>query len=177
MELETGISTNEPGLIALTKAIEKAVHSLVLEGADLGLWSFADESAARTLINEHRVASGRSALPDLTERQIAQKVDTKVEVDTEEKAESKAEPTKPATKPLSKKPVSEEPKASAKLAREPVGAASAETKKTTEVTAGATKTKRVLPTAQQSHRKSVPVKNGQQNSTTATVPIVTKVSP
>lgn len=46
LEAETGITTNEPDQLALQQAIEKAVHALVLEGADLKLWAFADPQAA-----------------------------------------------------------------------------------------------------------------------------------
>jgi curli production assembly/transport component CsgG len=53
LEAETGISTNEPDQIALQQAIEKAVHSLVLEGAQLGYWRFEDPAASAPLIEEY----------------------------------------------------------------------------------------------------------------------------
>lgn len=53
LEAETGITTNEPDQIALQQAIEKAVHSLVLEGAQLGYWRFEDQAAAAPLIEEY----------------------------------------------------------------------------------------------------------------------------
>jgi curli production assembly/transport component CsgG len=46
LEAEAGVTTNEPDQLALQQAVEKAVHSLVLEGAELKLWSFADAQAA-----------------------------------------------------------------------------------------------------------------------------------
>lgn len=45
LEAETGFSTNEPAQMAVTEAIEKAVHSLVLEGVRDGLWSTTPKAA------------------------------------------------------------------------------------------------------------------------------------
>jgi curli production assembly/transport component CsgG len=45
LEAEAGFTTNEPDHLALQQAIEKAVHSLVLEGVELKLWDFADAKA------------------------------------------------------------------------------------------------------------------------------------
>ena len=39
LEAETGFTRNEPIQLAVTEAIEKAVHSLVIEGISDGLWS------------------------------------------------------------------------------------------------------------------------------------------
>jgi len=47
---ELGYTTNEPSQIALRQAIEKAVYGLVMEGADLKLWSFQDQKAAWPLM-------------------------------------------------------------------------------------------------------------------------------
>jgi curli production assembly/transport component CsgG len=57
LEAETGVTTNEPEQLALQQAIERAVQSLVLEGADLGLWNFADSEAARPLIESYRAVN------------------------------------------------------------------------------------------------------------------------
>ena len=54
LEAEAGFTTNEPDHLALQQAIEKAVHALVLEGADLKLWSFADARTAQPLIEQYR---------------------------------------------------------------------------------------------------------------------------
>ena len=53
LEAETGITTNEPDQVALQQAIEKAVQSLVLEGAQLGYWQFEDSAAAQPLIDQY----------------------------------------------------------------------------------------------------------------------------
>ncbi|MBC8155017.1 MAG: CsgG/HfaB family protein [Bacteroidetes bacterium] len=43
LEAEVGLTTTEPGQLAVTEAIEKAVHGLIIEGVRDGLW--APESA------------------------------------------------------------------------------------------------------------------------------------
>ena len=50
LEAETGITTNEPDQLALQQAVERAVHSLVVEGAQLGYWRFQNEAAGGALI-------------------------------------------------------------------------------------------------------------------------------
>lgn len=47
LEVETGYTTNEPSQMAVTEAIEKAVHALVLEGIKDGLWLADDKTAAK----------------------------------------------------------------------------------------------------------------------------------
>lgn len=50
LEVETGFTANEPGLVALRQAIEKAVVALVVQGARKGLWGFADQHAGETFL-------------------------------------------------------------------------------------------------------------------------------
>jgi curli production assembly/transport component CsgG len=45
LETENGFTTNEPSMLALQQAIDKAVYGLVMEGVDLKLWNFADPAA------------------------------------------------------------------------------------------------------------------------------------
>lgn len=54
LEAETGFTTNEPDHLALQQAIEKAVYSLVMEGAELKLWDFADAKAAWPLLWQYK---------------------------------------------------------------------------------------------------------------------------
>jgi curli production assembly/transport component CsgG len=56
LEAEAGVTTNEPDQVALQQAIEKAVHSLVIEGAELGYWRFANPSDAAPLIKDYDAA-------------------------------------------------------------------------------------------------------------------------
>lgn len=48
LEAETGFTTTEPGQMAVTEAIEKAVYSLIVEGIQDGLWSVSDKATAQT---------------------------------------------------------------------------------------------------------------------------------
>ncbi|MBP2316120.1 CsgG/HfaB family protein [Azospirillum soli] len=45
LEIETGLTTNEPVQLAVKQAIEKAVYSLVIEGAMDGYWQFRGPEA------------------------------------------------------------------------------------------------------------------------------------
>lgn len=42
LELEAGYSTNEPPSVCVQEAVEKAVHALIVEGIQEGLWSLKD---------------------------------------------------------------------------------------------------------------------------------------
>lgn len=55
LEAETGFTRNEPIQLAVTEAIEKAVHSLIVEGIADQLWSpkKEDEEAAKTLLETY----------------------------------------------------------------------------------------------------------------------------
>lgn len=44
LELETGITYNEPDVLALQQAIEAAVYGLIVEGSVQGLWCFAADA-------------------------------------------------------------------------------------------------------------------------------------
>lgn len=54
LEVEAGVTKNEPRQIAVQQAIEKAVVALVVEGAELGIWSFADRAAGQAAIEAYR---------------------------------------------------------------------------------------------------------------------------
>ncbi|GAB3900417.1 CsgG/HfaB family protein [Spirosoma agri] len=45
LETETGLTTTEPGQMAVTEAIEKAVEGLIIEGVRDGLWAAEDKQA------------------------------------------------------------------------------------------------------------------------------------
>lgn len=62
LEAETGITSNEPEQLALQQAIERAVQSLVIEGADLGFWRFADPQAAAPIIDSYRRTGSATAI-------------------------------------------------------------------------------------------------------------------
>ncbi|WP_142848137.1 CsgG/HfaB family protein [Telmatospirillum sp. J64-1] len=54
LEVETGITTNEPVTLAVKSAIEKAVYSLVMEGLIDGYWRLQDMNMAPALIERYR---------------------------------------------------------------------------------------------------------------------------
>ncbi|MEM9046418.1 MAG: CsgG/HfaB family protein [Pseudomonadota bacterium] len=56
LEVEAGITNNEPGTMALRRAIEKSVYAMIMEGSEAGLWSFGDLASAQRLISEYREA-------------------------------------------------------------------------------------------------------------------------
>ncbi len=45
LETEDGFTTNEPAMLALQEAIDKAVYGLIMQGVNLRLWNFADPKA------------------------------------------------------------------------------------------------------------------------------------
>ena len=55
LETETGLTTTEPGQLAITEAIEKSVQGLIIEGVRDGLWAAADKSAAemKTVLDDY----------------------------------------------------------------------------------------------------------------------------
>ena len=54
LEIDAGITYNEPDQLALTQAIEKAVHSLIVEGALQDLWCFrADAETSTGLVSNY----------------------------------------------------------------------------------------------------------------------------
>jgi curli production assembly/transport component CsgG len=54
LEAEAGIARNEPTGLAVRQAIELAVYRLILEGAESGIWAFADAGAQRALLAQYR---------------------------------------------------------------------------------------------------------------------------
>ena len=54
LEVDTGVTSNEPGLLAVRQAVEKSVYALIMEGSEIGLWSFKDKNAGLALLNEYR---------------------------------------------------------------------------------------------------------------------------
>ena len=54
LEVDTGMTSNEPGLLALRQAVEKSVYALVMEGSEIGLWDFKDKNSGLALLSEYR---------------------------------------------------------------------------------------------------------------------------
>ncbi|WP_191090251.1 CsgG/HfaB family protein [Histidinibacterium aquaticum] len=54
LEFETGYSRNEPEIFATREAMELAVLAMIVEGAEEGQWSFADQVAGNEVIENYR---------------------------------------------------------------------------------------------------------------------------
>ena len=53
LEAETGLTTTEPGQLAVTEAIEKAVYGLIVEGVRDGLWAPESAPKMQTVVNDY----------------------------------------------------------------------------------------------------------------------------
>ena len=64
LEIELGISYNDPGHLAVREAMELAVYSLIVEGIEAGLWNLGDAAQENILMEdfsktyEHRTRPG-----------------------------------------------------------------------------------------------------------------------
>jgi curli production assembly/transport component CsgG len=54
LESEAGVTTNEPRLVALQQAVEKAVYGMIMQGVEAGIWSMADKSAQNRLLAAYK---------------------------------------------------------------------------------------------------------------------------
>ena len=54
LEGEAGFTKNEPEQLAVQQAIEKAVHALVIEGTEQGMWTFSDKAYQSSAIDQYR---------------------------------------------------------------------------------------------------------------------------
>ncbi len=53
LELEAGVTRNEPVGLAVRQAIELAVFSMIVEGAEKNIWSFSNKSAQSAIIQKY----------------------------------------------------------------------------------------------------------------------------
>lgn len=63
LEAEAGVTANEPRQVAVEQAIEKAVDLLIVEGAQIGIWKFADAAAGRALVDAYLQEKYAGAVP------------------------------------------------------------------------------------------------------------------
>lgn len=73
LEVETGITRNEPIQMAVKEAIEKAVEGLVLEGIEDGLWSTKEAGMAASMLHEYQQEKEEAALTKLYERELMER--------------------------------------------------------------------------------------------------------
>jgi curli production assembly/transport component CsgG len=64
LEVEAGITKNEPDQIAVQQAIEKAVYTMIIEGAAKNVWSFADKNMQSRLIRSYRLGESLKDEPE-----------------------------------------------------------------------------------------------------------------
>lgn len=72
LEVDTGITSNEPGVLALRQAVEKSVYALIMEGAEIGIWSFKDEVAGLALMEQYRAERDGRAYVNKTDTALAE---------------------------------------------------------------------------------------------------------
>ncbi|MEM7527550.1 MAG: CsgG/HfaB family protein [Pseudomonadota bacterium] len=74
LEVEAGVTNNEPGTMALRRTIEKAVYGLIIEGSQTGLWNFADRNAAKALVTAYFADERGTVVPTSTSQtQVARR--------------------------------------------------------------------------------------------------------
>lgn len=66
LELEAGLTHNEPDFVALTKTIEKAVYALIMEMVHKEFWSFRDHKSGRVLVDQYLQEDGRAPMDIVT---------------------------------------------------------------------------------------------------------------
>lgn len=54
LEAEAGLTMNQPRHLAVRQAFEKAVYGMIVEGSELGLWSFRDDVAGQAAVAHYR---------------------------------------------------------------------------------------------------------------------------
>ncbi len=90
LEIETGFTMNEPPQLATRQAIELAVYSMIMEGAERNLWGFANPSAGRVAVGQYerlkeaRRMSFESALKAAELRSLPQNRDEAIKRTAEE---------------------------------------------------------------------------------------------
>lgn len=62
LEVDTGITVNQPTQLGVQQAIEKCVYALIMEGAMKDLWAFQDRSAGKAEIDKY-LASNTGVYP------------------------------------------------------------------------------------------------------------------
>lgn len=67
LEIETGVTVNEPPQFAVRQAIESAVYSMIMEGAVKGLWEFADADAGRFEMQRYLARVNKEPLPEVAD--------------------------------------------------------------------------------------------------------------
>lgn len=70
LEVETGVTRNEPVHLAVTEAIEKGVEGLILEGIQDKIWETEDESLAKKLLEDYTLEKEEAGMTALYDRKL-----------------------------------------------------------------------------------------------------------
>lgn len=71
LQAETGFTANEPGLVALRQAIEKAVVALIVQGTRKNHWHFADAATGQAFLDQWNKDEGPEDPPVAPARSAA----------------------------------------------------------------------------------------------------------
>lgn len=69
LEIESGITMNEPPQLATRQAIEASVYGLIMEGALKGIWEFADADTGRLETQRYLARLNNESLPEMEDIQ------------------------------------------------------------------------------------------------------------
>jgi curli production assembly/transport component CsgG len=76
LEVDAGLTSNEPGTLALRQAIELALYALIMEGSEAGLWTFADAETGDALLqNYYKRIALREQYMELSDADVAARLD------------------------------------------------------------------------------------------------------
>src|SRR5690606_8613679 len=73
LEVETGVTRNEPVHLAVTEAIEKGVEGLILEGIQDKIWETEDESLAEKLLTDYTLEKEEAGMTALYDRKLTER--------------------------------------------------------------------------------------------------------
>lgn len=73
LEVETGVTRNEPVQLAVKEAIEKGVEGLVLEGIKDGLWETREAGKAAAMLHQYEQEKEEAALTKLYDREFQER--------------------------------------------------------------------------------------------------------
>lgn len=65
LEIEAGFTRNSPPQLALREAIEFAVYSLIMDGAEKDMWAFSDEEDGKVQMGQYKLMLDKAAMPVL----------------------------------------------------------------------------------------------------------------
>ncbi|TAE82052.1 MAG: TonB family protein [Alphaproteobacteria bacterium] len=91
LEIETGFSVNEPPQFAARQAVEAAVYAMIMEGAQQGIWQFADEKAGKLALAAYQQRKNKERLDeDIQDTPVtAPSADNKTDADALEQDQEK----------------------------------------------------------------------------------------